>query len=310
MTVLHKFPLAMTSVGLALMQLASLPVHAVGTSAGVQILDPSGVCASWQAGGTAAAPTLTCIAATPPVAGAPVCTLVPTPSSLPAGGGQVGLTATCTNTDINTTWTWTGGAAVATGPGVSPQAQNVSVNATTTFGVVATNTTGPSANKTATVTVGVLPPPPPPGAISCSGFDKTVVLDIPWASNTQVFTSGFGGSMAIVGRLKVPAGVTSTGTGSVSIAEFAGNAYRYATLTSDPCNFSAVPGAPLYNANGPGLTVSFNLAVGVAQPKYVTVLQAGGTYYLNLRNRKADGTNSCPVGPCDAVIEFHKPSGT
>ena len=196
MTGSNKFSTVVAGIGLALLPAALFPAHAAPPAQiAVQILDPSGACASWTWGGTPSAPTVTCEPAAPPTPGVPSgCSLAANPSTLPAGGGQVALTATCTNgTDSATLWAWSGSGAVATGPGPSPQTQRVNVSATTTFGVIATNSVGPSANKTATVTVGAPPPPPPSGSIQCSGFAKTIVIDIPWTATT-VTTSGFDGS--------------------------------------------------------------------------------------------------------------------
>ena len=313
MTVMHKLSSVVAGAGFALLPFTSLPVHAVGTSTGVQILDPSGVCASWQAGGTPAAPTLTCIAAAPPVAGAPSgCTLTAEPSTLPAGGGTVKLTAACSSgaADAATSWAWTGAGAQTPTTGASPMVQaSVNVTASTTFTVTASNTTaGPGATKTATVTVGAPPPPPPSGSIQCSGFDNTMVVDIAWGANTQVFTQGFGGTTALVGRITVP-NVTSTAKGTLAITEYGTSAYKSATVSVNPCVFAGSPG--LWNYSAPGLTNSFSVVVGGTQPFNKVVLQPGTTYYVNIRNIDGFGNTSCPQGvSCEALIEFHKPTGT
>ena len=197
--------------------------------------------------------------------------------------------------------------AVATGPGASPQAQNVSVSATTTFGVIATNATGPSANKTATVTVGAPPPPPPSGSIQCSGFDNTMVVDIPWTANTQVITQGFSGTTALVGRLTT-SNLTSTNKGTLAVTEYGTSALHSATVSTTPCVFAGTSG--LWNYSAPGLTNSFSVIVGGSQPFNRVLLQPSTTYYVNIRNIDSFGNNSCPSGSCEVLIEFHKPSGT
>src|SRR5262245_27156290 len=82
------------------------PAHGAGFS----ISDPSNLCAwSWNQQTS----TLTCTPAQqqPVVAGAPSgCTLTASPTSLPAGGGNVTLTAACSGGNAPTQYAWSGGA--------------------------------------------------------------------------------------------------------------------------------------------------------------------------------------------------------
>jgi hypothetical protein len=317
---LPKLAPAIAVVGFALLQ--AVPAHAGNIQqGGLQVLDPSGVCASWTWGGTPAAPTLTCVAATPPTPGAPVCTITANnlnPLTISAAG-TVALNATCTNTDANTTWAWTGtGASPTTGPGVSPQTQSFTVSATTTFSVVATNATGPSASKSVVVTVGAPPPPPPPpppsGAIqqacAAKGYNNVVVVDMPWASQRLV-SNGFGGDAVLIVTMTPPAGKVSTSAGGISLAtNGSADAIRNMTLTTNPCDFSPPLGGPLWNNSGYTMAPSLNFTVGGAQAFNAALLQPGVTYYLSVRHQTNAGAPSCASSSCDVNINFAKAKGT
>ena len=278
---------------------AFAPAHAGNTSfqpAGVQILDPSGVCASWTLGGTAALPTLTCIAAVPPVAGSPVCSITANtvnPLNISASG-PVALSATCTNTDALTTWDWTAspaapaGFVATTGPGGTPQVQALTVGVTTTFGVIATNATGPSANKTVKVTVGAPPPPPPPpptgGAIDCKaqGFARTITLDLKWVPPQQTLdtaATGFADGDIVVARFTTPATLLNSGAGTnMNVVEFIGSfAIHTMSLSTVPCDFTSTSVMKLVAPQG-------HPSIGVKTSAPSTLLTPSTTYYLNVTN--------------------------
>jgi hypothetical protein len=330
MTVLHKFSSALAGVGLALLQVASLPAHAVNVQQqGIQILDPSGVCASWNWGGTSLAPTVTCVAATPP--GVPVCSITANnfnPLNISAAG-LVALNATCTNTDANTTWAWTGpGVTSTTGPGVS-SSQSLTVSSTATFGVIATNTTGPSVNKTVNVTVGA-PPPPPPGGMDLTGctaagyVGRGLDVTFPATANTSVSNGAlsaspsgtFGNADALVVRFTTPA----AGVNDQSVFQPAGNppsqnTSRVYTVSTKPCQFTtdgSLTGSILYtiSSQSPAITVNIGACpyTGVYAP-YCSgaYLQPSTTYYVTMVNRTTfGGAPSCSNGNCDMRIDFNK----
>ena len=282
------------------------PAHAGNTSfqpAGVQILDPSGVCASWTLGGTAALPTLTCIAAAPPVAGSPVCTITANslnpPPPLPATGGSVTLSATCTNTDALTTWAWTASPTapplfnLTTGPGVSAQVQaGLTVGATTTFGVIATNATGPSANKTVKVTVGTPPPPPPPPTgINCSaqGFKNTIEMKLLWPAKGSVSKdtqlTGFSDGDIVVAWFTTPATSLSYGA-LLTVTEIPGaqSGGHPLSLSTVACDFAA----PLITSGS-----QYIQAPAFGHPE--TVLRPNTTYYFNVKNSCLPLGADCPI---------------
>jgi hypothetical protein len=290
---------ALAGLAAASAVIAFAPAHAVGISTGVQILDPSGACASWTAGGTAAAPTLTCVPPTTSTPGAPAgCGLTATPSTITAAQ-NVTLSATCTSgTDSTTAWAWTGGSAVANpAPGVS-SSQVVNVAATTTFTVVATNSVGPSSTKSATVTLstGGGGGGGAGGAISCSGFNSTVVMNFPYVPGTQkqidtnAMGVGFGNNDIVVATFTTPAVMTTGGKNfQIAVVHYPGpNATRTIALSTAPCDFSSslVPGKSTAANDTPYLIGSATKSVGV-------VLLPNTKYYLNIKNLTTSGAPSC-----------------
>ena len=159
---------------------------------GLQILDPSGACASWAGAERPPLRRVTCDRRRPlryagRARSAAITANPSTPLSVSVAGRSRSRLPAPTRDCQRDDWAWSGSGAVADRPRrASPQTQNVNVSATTTFGVIATNAVGPSANKTVTVTVGAPPPPPPSGSIQCSGFAKTIVLDIPGRRTPQL----------------------------------------------------------------------------------------------------------------------------
>ena len=310
MNVLHKFSSAVAGVGLALLQIASLPVHA---QVEVKIVIPLGVCASWTAGGTLLAPTLTCVPTAPPTPGAPVCSITANgqnPANIPSAG-LVALNATCTNTDASTTWAWTGtGAASSTGPGVSPQTQSVNVSAQTTFGVTATNAASLSGSASVTVTIGS-PPPPPPTAGTCTIGTRTfTILDMglqPFA--TANTTTAFGGSNIAISTLLVPAGYP-TATNSISVFEYGSPAtWRHAWLSKTRCDQAGGSVLPVYPAYLESSGPVFNYTIGGNDPAAVKMLP-GETWYLHVTNQKLFGSqlSSCTSGLCNIGIKWYPPN--
>jgi len=321
MTVLHKIPLAMTGVGFALLQLASLPVHAVDLQqTGVKIVDP--YCASWVWSGSADAPTATCTGPVTQVVGAPtgcVGTVTPT-AAVAAIGGPVTLGVTGCNPADAVLGAWQtnlSGASIGgntlTVPGYNGTSNRAVV--ATNQACLATDNTNCAPVTAQTTQLGTTPPPPPPtGSISCPGFDSTAVYDQAWAStttSTRINTSGFSSTTAVVIRYKVPSNVTSTGNGKMAgIESSGGGTPRLVTLSATPCDFA--PLAPPPSTVAPaGTSFTMWISVGGAQKSGVALLQPGTTYYLNIANRNGSGDPTCTGGfNCDMLISFGKPSGT
>jgi hypothetical protein len=256
--------------------------------------------------------TLSCVSGTPAPAGAPSgCTLTASPTSLPTGGGLVALTAQCT-TGSPTGYNWTGGNVLAN---TTANTQNATVGATTTFSVTPYNASGNAAAQYATVTVSSGSTPPPTGAISCSGFNNTKVIDATFPSNggatTRLYTyngifsngagAGWGARDAVVLRFTAPA--TGDQYMSVALAATGGMVTRTMNLSSNACDFSQSAGSIYYIESG---SLSLDFSSG-SSPYVRYVLNPGQTYYLNMANL-GGGNFSCPDSTCDAVILLQNPN--
>jgi hypothetical protein len=153
------------------------------------------------------------------------------------------------------------------------------------------------------------------GPVSCSGFTKTLYIDLPWKStdaSTRLLTANYGGfnaKDALVVKLSPPGGTASSTNGSVSMAEYINPRYtRYSTISTTPCDWSKPNDSTLYKS---GSTLTYKLQVGGAQQAYITYLMPGVYYYLNVRNTDANGVQTCPVGSsCNMYLDFYKPPGT
>ena len=130
------------------------------------------------------------------------------------------------------------------------------------------------------------------GAISCSGFNSTKVIDAVFPANggastrlytyNNIFSSGgpgWGARDAIVVRFTAPA----AGDAYMSIAMTAtgGMTTRTMNLSSNSCEFTKVAGSSAYYLESNSLSMAFSS--GPSQ--YVRyVLNKGQTYYLNMAN--------------------------
>jgi hypothetical protein len=118
--------------------------------------------------------------------------------------------------------------------------------------------------------------------------------------------------MTIVASFTVPAGYSTGGLGSLSIAEYGGPpTTRLVTISTQPCDFRNLtqldPGgvtAPLAAANGSILLMPWSTAdYGVA------TLKPGTTYYVNIQNKSyRNGATTCnPGASCDAIVTLSLP---
>jgi hypothetical protein len=142
--------------------------------------------------------------------------------------------------------------------------------------------------------------------VSCSGFTKTLNIDLPWASGRFLTSNfgGFGSNDALVVQLHPPGG-WSSGYGSVSLAEYGGTAVsRASTISTSPCDFSKTSASILFNVST-GSSLGYSLQVGGSQAPWIFLMQPGVTYYLNVKN------TGCPTGSqCNMFLDFTKPAGT
>ena len=216
------------------------------------------------------------------------CTITPTPSSLPAAGGSVGLTAQCSGGDPVDTWTW-GGATFTTQSGNTATA---TISASTTFTIQATNGGG-TGNGSVLVNVGG--GGGGGGSISCSGYLNTNVFTInwPWTVNNQLAMGPL--DATVVKFTTGPSTAATTGhfTATDSPAANASTKHDY-TLSATACDF------------GPGLkrqvgTGTAQIGFAINDPSRSPNLLPNTTYYVNIRNSDVQGcaTNggSCDVFP-------------
>jgi hypothetical protein len=247
----------------------------------VQILGADSLCTSWTLGGTAGAPTLTCVTGGGP---APFsCALTGAPSGSIASGTAVSLTMNCGGGTAPYSYVWTPGNSTAASLSTNP-------TATTTYSVTARDNANGSTTQSATVTVstGGGGGGGGGGAISCSGFTNTVVLDINWNSPVDVRASSLSQTDAVVVRIALGAG---PGYGKISAAEFGGiSATRYASLSTSACDFREPPalgwGAGYYGSSGDIIFANGPDAYGI-YPSFAT----STTAYLNLKTTGACGSN-------------------
>jgi hypothetical protein len=257
----------------------------------------------------------------------PVCTPsgVTTPAPITSAGGTIALNANCAPS-AGLTYTWTRTAPTAGAPtNASTATPSDTLAANTgasgvvyTWQVVACSSPGVCDTKTVSVTV------PAPGGggggadCSSQGFVHTRFIDIGWpASGTSwntIAMGGFGTNDALVIKFTPPAGSASAvnQVGSISLAEYGDPLTgRYAVLSTSACDFNGTGGAFTVPALQVSSTISWSLQVGRKDAGPYVQLNAGTSYYLNLKNRSSDGVSpTCASGSCNMVINWLKPPGT
>jgi hypothetical protein len=240
------------------------------------------------------------------------CSISASPSSLPSSGGTVTVSVNCgANTSL------TGGKA-ATASGTNQWTDTIPANTLST-GVTYTYTvTGDGGSKSASVVeagTGSTPPPPPGGAIACSGFSKTHVIDVNWSGSTgnvRVLTKdygGFGSNEIVVARFTTPASSAPNVYAQIKAGQWIdADTARTAALSQTPCDFpSPNPLGRLATTSGWGvISPSVTYAIGGSSSFYA-ILQPSTTYYFNIKN-EVSGASTCS-GSCNMFIELAKPNG-
>ena len=242
----------------------------------------------------------------PPTA-PPVCTISASSQS-PYVGGTLTLTANCTQSPAS--YSWTG----CSSSGSTCQA-SASVVGPASYSVTATNSFGTSTPATANVTWSS---PPATGADFCGQYPNVVRATLTWGGNIDSYQhGGFPSNAIFVGRITVPQTATGTTPGVVSVVEFIdGQAQRIMTISPSACDFRGfTPGVggsvdptgannPLGWAYGINPNIFFGLAgMTGSGPK----LQPGQTYYVNIRNRDFNGTDSCLTSNCNVRLTVNRP---
>lgn len=148
-------------------------------------------------------------------------------------------------------------------------------------------------------------PPSPPGVISCTGFNRTVVVDLTWATPTRQYSS-MGVNDAVVVRFTTGSVSTTTSLPRIAGAEYnSAPSTRIARLSATPCDFSTQPAAGA-NIEGNSITAVFAIAPGSGF-NYYPILQTNTTYYLNVKN--APDPTCAGTGVCDMFWDLIKPGG-
>jgi len=217
------------------------------------------------------------------------CSITPTPSSLPATGGPVSLTAQCTGGGAVATWTW-GGATYTTQSGNTASA---TISSTTTFTATAANAGGSSIAST-TVQVGSSGAGWP---ASCPGFD-TAAIDSPWGNWMVRAYGSVGPSQAVVIRFTTGS-ATSNNSGSFTALNGDFIANHDFTLSTQPCGGGTV----LKAVTRQGITINFT----IGGTNGGLVLQPNSTYYITL---KLSAGETCSGKDCDySMMNLNKPPG-
>ncbi|MEO8675668.1 MAG: hypothetical protein ABI569_08815 [Casimicrobiaceae bacterium] len=299
------------------------------TAATTAINKPSGIVAGdtksclYQVTGTAAplsGQAMVTVTWTDAPATPPVCTPsgVTNPSPMTSAGGTIALNANCVpSAGITYTWTRTAPSAGAptnstTATPSDTMANNPGSSAVNYTWQVVACTSGTTCD-TKTISASV----PGTGGLSCPGFAKTIVVDIPWntASPAQFLTQNFGdmtANTAVVIRLNpAPVGTVFPVSGHINGSEFGDPATnRNAVVSMSSCDWTNSIGNNFaYRQVG---TISFNWDLGVAathalSPGILT-MAAGTTYYINVKNTDASGTvNTCAGATCNMTFGWTKP---
>jgi hypothetical protein len=260
---------------------------------------------------------------TPPPAPPTGCTLTPSPSNLPAGGGLVNLTMSCGG-GAPTSYAWSAPGVTFTGGATTTTNTNsATITATTAFTATASNAGGDAA-ATTSVQVGGGGP-----SISCTeqGFSKTLVVPWDWGGSLGGFDTylpAYGG-MGTNGIVVVP--FTPTPPADVNnVTRIAATPYpggqvnaRITVAISDtPCDLT--PPSPGSSSGIDSVTVSYGVGTVPLQfgvPSAVA-LTPGVQYYINVAWRTkvkgmSDLQNTCVPGPnypnCNLRVTLSKPSG-
>jgi hypothetical protein len=146
-----------------------------------------------------------------------------------------------------------------------------------------------------------------------------VRADLTWGGHIDTHLSGnFPASAIFVGRITVPQNATgTTQPGLVSAVEYIdGQAGRIMTISPSSCDFRGfTPGqggvVDPTGANNPmawrfGINPSSQIGLTGMQGSYPK-LEPGRTYYVNIRNRTINGTDSCTTTNCNMRITLNRP---
>jgi len=238
--------------------------------------------------------------------GTPVCTLTASPTSLPATGGAVTLTAdncgtisswtkagTTVSQQTSTSWQDQIGANAGTSPALFTYTVNGTASASVTITEAAPSSTAP-----------------PPGPISCPGYTTTLVYDLPWTAVSKITSKGFGNNAIVVARFTTPATSVVSGSATIAMAEWTPPiTTRTAAVSTSPCDLTGQG----TGAVSPGLyqTASWTYQINgtVTRLSGRIVLQPSTTYYVNVVNKNSTGAWTCSASTCDIIVQLTLPTG-
>jgi hypothetical protein len=253
--------------------------------------------------------------------GAPVCSVTPSTSALPATGGNVVLTASCS--PAASTYNWqkngtaiSGGANNAVTDTLGANSGATAVSWTYSVQGCAGSSCGTFASTAVSVAGNTGGGGVPDGASLCTAADKAITTTLDWGGGfvTQRLPNGtFPGDATIVAQFTVPAGYSTALVGSINVAEYGGPpTTRLVTLSTKACDFRiganydpTGASAPLAAAAGTTAAIQWGMTTrfGVAR------LTPGQTYYINVKNKNYQtGQLSCAANSsCDAIVQFAMP---
>ncbi len=223
----------------------------------------------------------------------PTCTIAANPSSLPVGGGQVSLTATCVPLAISN-YEWTANGAVV--PGVSGAVLTQTIAATTTYSVKGTNVNGQGSKSADTVvTVGAAMVKP-----SCGSPTATQITTDGGFSSVSVTCSG---SDPKTYAWKDPAGNTVLTTASGTLSPKVTTTYTVtatnAAGTSDPVGVTVVVNIPSPKGDCGSLSeVDVDVQAYYDRPGFsytTTTMKKGEAYVMGFKTGDFGGIQSVTV---------------
>jgi hypothetical protein len=243
----------------------------------------------------------------PPPEQPPVCTLnVTKQTDPPVVGNLIAIVAYCGGNP--TGFNWTGcvtSSNVCLLRGQAAGAQIVSVSGSNSGGQ----------GNTASVTINWVSSTPPPVGL-CNQFPSALYSEA-GTSNTTIYSTffpdppGFAWNGAWAVRFTVPATAQPGQVGSLAAAEFNGPpTFREVTVSQTACDFRTndLTGAtgPFGRAYGNSATLSFTIGAG---NNNFAGLQAGQTYYFNVRNYVPNQGISCQAAQeqCRALVSLLLP---
>jgi hypothetical protein len=222
-------------------------------------------------------------------------------TSLPSSGGAVtfnvtgcqGVTAGTTTYQLQRNSVSVGSASTSASGLANTESSNSSTTAvTSTYRARVCNGASCFTTNTINVTVAGAQGGGDDGTNKCGSTNS--ITDIAWINNAMLSMDVGNGVVAV--RFTVPQNV-STSSVTFNVAEFEGpSTMRNVVLSPNACDFN-------------DRSVMEPVFKGIYQEKFSTLpgtgrLQAGKTYYLNIRNQRANGDPSCTKGGCNMMIRM------